>query len=128
VLPQTTISPSKTFSQLQNLGVIFPELQRRSDARVAKSKEFQELLPVIAKAKKERDNTVFPLKPEQSLPETLEKKKKEKGKEKGKKTDPKSGSELKAAPVIDKDDIQLLEAGHILTDAMGLLGKTDWTK
>lgn len=123
VLPHSIIAPSKTFTSLQNLGIIVPELKKRSEARVAKSKEFQELLPLIAKAQKERDNTVFPLKPEQDLPDAALKKKKEK---QSKKQGAKAGA--KTPVVVDPDDIQLQESGHILVDAMNLLGKTNWTK
>ncbi len=125
VLPHTMIAPSKTFSQLQNLGPILPELQRKSNARVAKSKEFQELLPQIAKAKKEQDNTLFPIKPESELPESARKKKNDKAK---KNSDTKGSALLKAPQVIEKDDIQLFEAGNILLDAITLTGKSNWSK
>jgi carboxyl-terminal processing protease len=135
VLPRTKIPPARSFSALRDLGLIAPELQKRSATRVAKSKEFQELIPLIQKAEKERDNTEFPLQPEQELPTALNKKKKgakePNGKKPdGKKSDDKKGgkSPLDPRKVINAEDIQLFEAARILNDATAMLGQSNWVK
>jgi carboxyl-terminal processing protease len=135
-LPHTEIKPSKTFRALQDFSGILPELKRRSVKRVADSKEFRALAPLIEKATKERDNTVFPLKPEAKGDTKSSAKCTPKP---GKKCPPATaatptpsptpGNAFEPPKVVDKDDIQLFEAAHILLDSVELLkGKKDWTK
>lgn len=128
VLPKAKIPPARTYSPLRDLNLIAPELQKRSSARVAKSKEFQDLMPLIKKAEKERDNTEFPLMPEQELPASLNKLKNAKSPT-DKKTDSKkknNKSPFDPRKVINPEDIQLFEAAHILNDATEMLGKSNW--
>lgn len=125
-LPYDTIQSAKSFQPINDLNPIVSSLKKKSEERLAKSKEFKELKEQIAKAEKEKQDTQLSLKFEPN-----KKKKDEKELAKNGKKSKKDGKKKRAEEenkVIREDDIQLVEAANVLVDSIKLAGTEDWTK
>lgn len=109
-----SIRAATDYRPLQNLGNIVSLLATKSQERISKNKDFNELKDKVEKFKKEKDKNSV------SLKEEIKKDTKKKESE----IDKENKDDL---AVIKKSDFQLKEAGFILVDAIELTkGKMNW--
>lgn len=131
-LPHSEIPSARGFTGIRDFTPLLAELRKRSQARIEKSEEFKNVFELIKKAKE--DETVFSLK----IDEKKEKKDKKdeksvKSKKDANKTDDddkaKKDPRRKSRTSTDKSedpDFQVIEAAHILLDAVELTKSSDW--
>ena len=103
VLPSTSIDPFKGFKKIRDFKPFLETLKQKSQERIHNSKEFKELETKLVKFREEKTKSLVPLKRVQKK-ETEEQEKIEK--------------RSSLSKVIDKKDIQLYEAAHILVDSI----------
>jgi carboxyl-terminal processing protease len=113
VLKSDTIKPASDLKPLQDFSALVPKLKKLSASRLAADKEFKELTVKMEKARKEKDKATV------SLMEDVKKNADRKKERLAEEAEAKEAQDEKV--IIRKADIQLKEAGHILSDAMDSL-------